>query len=124
MRGSAYDLPVTVEIPELTLRQIEWGGMTIEMGDIRQTTDPGPLFQGLPDDRCQCPHWGYVVKGQMTYRYADHDEVYSAGDSYYARPGHLPLLEAGCGYVEFSPTDQLLKTMEVVERNMQAAQTA
>ena len=23
--------------------------------------DPAPLFQGLPGDRCQCPHWGVVT---------------------------------------------------------------
>ncbi len=32
-----------------------------------------PLFQGLPDDRCQCPHWGYVIKGELRYRFASHE---------------------------------------------------
>lgn len=26
-------------------------------------------FKGLPDDRCQCRHWGVVIKGQVTFRY-------------------------------------------------------
>ena len=25
-----------------------------------------PLFAGLPGDRCDCPHWGYVVEGSIT----------------------------------------------------------
>ena len=26
---------------------------------------------GLPDDRCQCPHWGYVIKGSFRVTYLD-----------------------------------------------------
>ena len=29
--------------------------------------DLAPLFEGLPDDRCQCPHWGYVLRGKLVY---------------------------------------------------------
>jgi hypothetical protein len=122
MRGSKQDLPLVAEMSEGTIRQVNWGAMTIEMAELRQEVDVGPFFKGLPDDRCQCPHWGYVIKGRMRYRYRDHEEVYSAGDVYYAAPGHLPLLEAGCEYVEFSPADELRKTMEAVDRNMEAMQ--
>lgn len=62
--------------------------------------DPAPLFQGLPDDRCQCPHWGYVIKGKMTFRFADREETYEAGDAYYAPPGHTPVMFAGAEVVE------------------------
>ena len=110
-----------MDLPEGTLRFVEWGGMTIESGQIKQTMDPAPLFKGLKDDRCQCPHWGYVIKGNLRYRYADHEEVYSAGEVYYAPPGHLPVLEEGAEYVEFSQTADLAETMAVVERNMAAA---
>jgi hypothetical protein len=26
--------------------------------------DLAPLFAGLPGDRCQCPHMGYVLEGK------------------------------------------------------------
>jgi hypothetical protein len=120
MKSLREELPVAGEMPEGTIRQVEWGGMTIEAGYVRETVDLASLFTGLPDDRCQTPHWGYVLKGRMRYRYADHDEVYGAGEVYYAAPGHTPVLEAGCEYVEFSRRDELRKTMEAVERNMQA----
>jgi hypothetical protein len=122
MRSSRQDLPVAVEMPEGMIRQVNWGGMIVESGDVRQTMDGAPLFKGLPDDRCQCPHWGYVLQGRMRFKFADHEEVYSAGDVYYAPPGHTPVLEAGCEYIEFSPIDAYNKTMEVVERNMKATQ--
>jgi hypothetical protein len=120
MHSKITDVPVAFEVPEGKMRFVDWGGMTIEMGEMSQEIDPAPLFTGLPDDRCQCPHWGYVVKGSVRFRYADHEEVYSAGEVYYAPPGHLPVLEAGAEYVEFSPTDEYQKTMAVVERNMAA----
>src|SRR6188508_902624 len=74
--------------------------------EFRQDIDGTPLLKGLPDDRCQCPHWGYVIKGRMTFRYADRVEVYEAGDAYYAPPGHIPVQhEPGTQIVQFSPFD-------------------
>jgi hypothetical protein len=48
------------------------------------------------------------------------DEIV-AGEAYYARPGHLPLLSAGTEVVEFSPSAELARTIEVVSRNLEAA---
>ncbi len=46
-----------------------------------------------------------------------------AGEAYYVGPGHLPLFMAGTEVIEFSPTDELAKTVEVVMANL-AAMTA
>jgi len=40
------------------------------------------------------------VKWSLRYRFADREEVDSAGDAYYAPPGHRPILEAGCEELE------------------------
>jgi hypothetical protein len=120
MRSSINDLPAVLDSAEATIRQVDWGTMTVETGIVRQSIDLSPFFKGLPDDRCQCPHWGYVLKGQLRYIFAEHEEVYSAGDTYYAPPGHTPIMEAGCEYVEFSPAHELAATVEVVTRNMEA----
>ena len=120
MRVSLKEFPFQFVMPEGKTGQAEWGEMVVEVGRVKQTVDPGPLFKGLPDDRCQCPHWGHVLKGRLRHRYADHEEVYSAGDVYYAAPGHTPVLEAGLEYVEFSPSKQLAKTMKVIGHNMAA----
>jgi hypothetical protein len=122
MRGSFEDIPVGLAVPEGELRFVEWGSMTVELGKMEARVDPGPLFKGLPDDRCQCPHWGYVIRGTLRYRYADREEAYHAGDVYYAAPGHTPVIEAETQYVEFSSTDLLRETTIVVERNMAAMQ--
>ena len=66
-------------------------GYTVSFVTFRQDIDATPLLKGLPDDRCQCPHWGYVASGKVTFRYADRDEVFEAGDAFYTPPGHAPV---------------------------------
>ena len=83
--------------------------------------DPAPLFAGLPGDACQCPHWGVVLRGKLVYRYTDGSvDTITAGEAYYARPGHLPLLFADTEIVEFSPSEELAATIAVVEGNLAA----
>jgi hypothetical protein len=101
-------------------RYKELGGYTVGFEHFREDADATPLFKGLPDDRCQSPHWGYVLRGIVTFRYADRDEVYETGDAYYAPPGHIPLITAGTEIVEFSPTAEYGRTMEVVASNLAA----
>ena len=97
------------------------GGYTVGFETYAKDVDLTPLFEGLPDDRCQCAHWGYVMKGKVTFKSAAGKETFEAGDAYYVPPGHTPVLYAGTEIVEFSPTDELQRTIEVVTRNMEAA---
>jgi hypothetical protein len=101
-------------------RYEELGGYTVGFESFRADADGTPLFRGLPDDRCHSPHWGYVVRGRLTFRYADKEEVYETGDAYYAPPGHVPVIEAGTDIVEFSPTEEYGQAMAVVARNLAA----
>jgi hypothetical protein len=105
-------------------RYEELGGYMVGFETFREEADATPLFKGLPDDRCQSPHWGYVERGRVTFRYADRDEVYEAGDAYYAPPGHIPVVESGTDIVEFSPTGDYERTMAVVAENLATAQGA
>ena len=97
------------------------GGYTVAFETYTADADFAPLMTGLPDDRCQAPHWGYVVKGKLTYLSADGEETFETGDAYYVPPGHTPKIFAGTEVVEFSPTDELQRTLEAVTRNMEAA---
>jgi len=99
----------------------DFGPYTVGFETYTADADLAPLFRGLPDDRCPCPHMGYVIKGKLKFTFADGvEEVYEAGDAYYAPSGHLPFLYAGSEVVEFSPTAELQETIEVVTRNMEA----
>ena len=93
--------------PVVDLRD-ELDGYTVTFTSLVEDIDATPFMKGLPDDRCQCPHWGYVIKGKMTARYADRDEVFEAGDAFYTPPGHVPVTnEPGTEFVSFSPSEEL-----------------
>jgi hypothetical protein len=113
--------PVAVDLTEIEGRYAPLGEYTVSFETFKQDTDPAPYFVGLPDDRCQCRHWGVVTTGQLTFRWPDREETYVAGDAYYAPPGHLPLVTAGTAIVEFSPAAELEATMAVIERNLMPA---
>jgi hypothetical protein len=106
-------------------RMQDLGGYTVAFESFTANQDPAPLFRGLPDDRCQCPHWGVVVKGELVYRYADGTEDrIREGEAYYARPGHLPVMKADTETIEFSPSDGLAETIAVVTKNVEGMQAA
>jgi hypothetical protein len=83
--------------------------------------DLADLYKGLPEDRCQCPHWGVVLKGKVKYTTDAGETVINAGEAYYMPPGHLPYLYKGTEVIEFSPTAPLQDTLAVVEKNMAEA---
>ncbi len=114
------EAPILVDEPQIEGRYAELDDFTVSFETFPVAADPAPLFRGLPDDRCQCPHWGVVLTGAIVIRYADHEETYTVGDAYYIRPGHLPRTLAGTEIVEFSPSARLRETMAVVAANMQA----
>jgi len=103
-------------------RHEELDGYAVSFVSIREEMDLAPMLKGLPDDRCQCPHWGYVFKGTLTWSFGDHVEVYEAGDAFYVPPGHTPKADAGSEFVQFSPADELRATEEAIAKNMQAMQ--
>jgi cupin len=118
MRCSKADLPATFEVPQGTWREVECGGMFMEFVSFQQEVDPGPLLTGLPNDLCPCPHWGYVLQGQLRVTFVDHEEVYNAGDVFYVAPGHRPVIGAHTEFVEFSPAEPYRHMMEVVKHNV------
>lgn len=120
MRSSNRDLPVVFEGAGAVSRQAEWGSMNVAIESIPAGTDTTPLFKGLPDDRCQCPHWGYVTRGQFRVMYGDHEEVVRAGDAYYLTPGHAVVFEQDTEVIEYSPQGEYQKTMDVIAHNMAA----
>jgi hypothetical protein len=104
-------------------RSEEIGNYTVNFVQFNEDVDATPLMKGLPDDRCQCPHWGYVISGRLHFRFADHEETFEAGDAFYLPPGHVPFKhEPGTLLVQFSPAEELRQTEAAIERNMKALQ--
>ena len=102
-------------------RSTNWGELTIDFAKPPRG-DLAPLLKGLPDDRCQCPHWGYLFKGRFVVRYADHEEIVEAGQAFYMSPGHAPEALEALEVVQFSPSAQNHETLNVIRSNMQAMQ--
>lgn len=111
---------MTLQVGDLRAEYTTDAGMTVAVEDHGSGGDYAPFFAGLPDDRCQCPHWGYVVRGEIAFAYEDGVERFVAGQAYHARPGHLPSVTAGTKVVEVSPTEALIRTQEAVTANLTA----
>jgi hypothetical protein len=99
------------------------GGYTVTFACFHPDMDATALLKGALDDRCQCPHWGYVLDGRLTYRFADHDETVQAGETFYLPPGHIPIGNTpDSRIVQFSPTQELREVEGVLMKNIQAMQ--
>jgi hypothetical protein len=130
MRGREEEATMGKLSKEMAGEQVEAAGFAGAYGEIEGYTvgferysehaDLTPFFVGLPDDRCQSPHWGYVLKGKLVYHTADGDLTITDGEAYYVGPGHTPEIFPGTELVEFSPTADFQLTMEVVGKNMEA----
>ena len=88
--------------------------------DLRDGTDMASLLKGLPDDKCPCPHWGYVSAGQVTFTFADHTEVFEAGDAFYVPPGHTPASSPDTSYLLITPAELSDQVNEVIQKNLAA----
>jgi hypothetical protein len=102
------DVPVAIEGDGLEFRRQEIGGdLTVAFVHVPKGADLRPALAGLPEDLCQCPHWGYVINGQIKMHTSDGEHVYEAGQAFYWAPGHAPEALEDSDYVDFSPTQEL-----------------
>ena len=100
-----------MEIPGAVIRQRhDFGDMsgsgTIsgEYFTLGAGVDTTPLFQGLDGNACQCPHWGFVLRGQLTTTDTKGArETVNANDLFYWPPGHNVKVDADAEIVMFSP---------------------
>jgi hypothetical protein len=105
------EVPVAMRDDNVELRMSEVGDMTVSFIRLKEGADLGPALVGLPDDLCQCPHWGYMFEGRLQMRTKDGDEVYEAGQAFYWPPGHAPVALTDCAYVDYSPTAEFAEVI-------------
>ncbi|GET34341.1 hypothetical protein PbJCM13498_32040 [Prolixibacter bellariivorans] len=114
MKIAKDDIEVKMEIPGAIIRQRTDFGDASGLGKISGEyfslsagVDTTPLFMGLEGNLCQCPHWGYVLKGQLTTTDAHGvEETVSAKDLFYWPSGHNVKVNADAEIVMFSPQNQ------------------
>jgi hypothetical protein len=113
MRAPIAEIPVELQAGELETRGTEWGDLSVRHCDLPAGADLRPLLKGLPDDRCSCPHWGFVFSGSIHLRYADGtEEVTNAGEAFYWPGGHTGWTDEGVVFVEFSPAAEIKPVLE------------
>lgn len=111
MRIAKDKVDVRMQIPGATVRQRKDFGDATGLGKISGEyfslaagVDTTPLFQGLEGNLCQCPHWGFVVQGQLTTTDAGGEqETVRADDLFYWPPGHNVRVDADAEIIMFSP---------------------
>jgi predicted ATPase/DNA-binding SARP family transcriptional activator/DNA-binding CsgD family transcriptional regulator len=87
-------------------RSTQLGDYYVNFESIPAGLSAPEFFTGLHHDACQCEHWGYVFKGRFKLSYTDGSEdVVSAGEAYFARPGHAFEALEDCETVEFTPKE-------------------
>lgn len=123
MHRAMKDLPLVEDYGGgFCSRLAEWGGMIVSYETFPSGVDATSLFKGLPDDMCQSPHWGCVLKGRVRIKRKDGEVVLMTGDVYYLEPGHVPVFEEDTEILEFSPRAEYQQTIDVVARNVAAEQ--
>ncbi len=111
MKIAKDDIEVKMDIPGATLRQRTDFGDASGLGKISGEyfsfsagVDTTPLFMGLEGNLCQTPHWGYVIKGQITTIDAKGtEETVNTNDLFYWPPGHNVKVIADSDIIMFSP---------------------
>jgi hypothetical protein len=118
-RASLASAPIEADYGNVSERTAELDGYTVNFVSFHTDADHAPLLVGLPDDACQCPHWGYVLKGRLAVRYTSGvNEQLTEGDAFYLSPGHVPSASAGTEIVLISPHDELAKTEAAMRDNI------
>jgi len=108
-----------MEVPGAVIRQRKdfgemqgYGKVSGEYFTLAKGVDTAPLFQGLEGDLCQCPHWGFVLKGELTtIDSAGNRETVGAHDLFYWPPGHNVRVDADAEIIMFSPQHEHTKVI-------------
>lgn len=111
MRVAKDSVDIQMQIPGAIIRQQkEFGDVsgfdTIsgEYFTLSAGVDTTPLFEGLEGNLCQCPHWGFVLRGRLTTTDAEGlQETVEADDLFYWPPGHNVRVDVDAEIVMFSP---------------------
>lgn len=114
MRITKHDIPTRLEVPGAVARHLgdfgdasEHGPLAAEYFSLGAGTDIAPLLQGLEDDACQAPHWGYVIAGHLVVTYTDGTtDTCRTNDLFHWPPGHSVRVLDDAEVVLFSPATE------------------
>ena len=111
MKVAKDDVDVKLALPGAVLRQhcgfgsvAGYDQISGEHFTLAKGVETSTLFKGLEGDLCQCPHWGYVLEGELTTTDANgRTETVRKSDLFYWPPGHNVRVDEDASIVMFSP---------------------
>ena len=111
MRIAKEDVHVMMDIPGAVARlqtgfgdASGYGKISGEYFSLAAGVDTTSLFEGLEGNLCQCPHWGFVLRGQITTTDASGEqETVRTNDLFYWPPGHNVKVDVDADIIMFSP---------------------
>ena len=111
MHVTKDEVNVRMEIPGAIIRQrTDFGSVkgfdkiSGEYFTLSAGVDTTPLFQGLEGNLCQCPHWGFVLRGQITTTDAKGGkETVKTNDLFYWPAGHNVKVDVDAEIIMCSP---------------------
>jgi hypothetical protein len=120
MRITKSDMPVKIDVPGAIARQStqfgdasEYGTIAAEYFTLGAGTDIAPLLEGLANDACHAPHWGFVKSGELIVSYLDGtSETCAADDLFYWPPGHSVRVVEDAEVILFSPQREHVEVMD------------
>jgi hypothetical protein len=126
VRITKNDIPTKIDVPGAVARQLgdfgdasKHGPLAAEYFSLGAGTDIAPLLQGLEDDACQAPHWGYVISGNLVVTYTNGDvDVCLGNDVFYWPAGHSVRVVEDAEVILFSPHVEHAAVMDHMRSNM------
>lgn len=111
MRIEKDRVSVKMEIPGAVIRQqtdfgdaTGYGKISGECFTLSAGVDTTPLFVGLKGNVCHCPHWGFVLRGQITTTdVLGGRETVKTNDLFHWPPGHNVHVDEDAEIIMFSP---------------------
>lgn len=131
MRVEKDNVDVKMAIPGATLRQRlnfgeagDFGRISGEYFTLAEGVDTAPLFQDLKGGVCDCPHWGFVLRGQLTVTDAKGgSETVKSNDLFYWPPGHNVRVDRDAEIVMFSPQREHSRVLDHMIAKVSEAQS-
>jgi hypothetical protein len=113
-RITREELPVAVGGGGVDFRAQQFGDMSIAWVKLDAGVDFRPALVGLAGDMCQCPHWGYMLSGELRMHTPDGPQTYRAGEAFYWAAGHAPEAVTACEYIDVSPAAEIKTVLDHV----------
>ena len=121
MHSSKSNLPVLVEAGPNQVRGADWGAMRVSVVSVPAGADFAPLLAGLPNDRCQAEHWGYIIRGRLRITDAGNaEEILVGGDFYHLPPGHTGVAEEETEFIEIGEPGPHQEFVDQAKKNIAA----